>query len=726
MKMDRRTIHIFAALLLWAGSVSALADGVHAQVSKADWMEGTVGVGWRFGTGQSEIDAWNVTTLVNQVKTIPGITYVLFNLSEAAHGDRYIAPHSVLTTLNPGSTSLNRDLFMEAATAFRNEGYKVIAYVATQGPAMLKHGVQYAWDRVEIAPGVYFSQSMENWSNHVAGVYGNATADTYKQAFAEIIVDEYAARYGTLIDGWWFDNGAGSMNAPLLHDVVTAYNTNTMITFNGVNVDTDYTGGHPTVLAQALPSDDVNETKLLLPIEATPDGYLVQADGHKALGHMFMPAHDRWNAGPIVWTVDKAADWVERCTQAGGAWTWNVDVTPSVSNLRADTVTLMQDVSAKIAENATNNAPVFASDTIDGGEVDSFGAYSNHVAGLVTDAEGDTLRFHKLDGPAWLDVSTNGSLSGIASTLDLGTNRFKILVGDGKGNVDVAELEITVDYAFSARGVVDATRFNASHIDSGNWIKRDADWAMTDGTLVNPGLVADDEKGAHLLNSVNSSEPTTLITVSFDYSVGAGSALYFYSTLFTGELTNNYLEARLTKQGGTWYASDFNTDVTSWGGFSGPEYNLKNGSTPSGATDSALASFVGETSGTYSNTFNIASFGGGGFSMADVSHMLAVFTADTAATGDGAMAIDNFKMTVVSESATPDPIGDITMGGMNEAGDIVIAWDTSIGQTYYVQTNANMVDPNWGVYTNIMGDGAAVLFTNTPTMDQLFYKVISE
>jgi hypothetical protein len=497
MKMTSRTIYVFAALLLWGG-------GVYAQAPKADWMEGTVGVGWRFGTGQSEIDAWNVTTLVNQVKTIPGITYVLFNLSEAAHGDRYIAPHSVLITLNPGSTSLNRDLFMEAATAFRNEGYKVIAYVATQGPAMLKHGAQYAWDRVEIEPGVYFSQSMENWSNHVAGVYGNTTTDTYKQALAEIIVEEYAARYGPLIDGWWFDNGAAAMNASLLHDVVTAYNTNTVITFNGVNVDTDFTGGHPTVMAQALPSDNVNETKLLLPIEATPDGYLVQADGHKALGHMFMPAHTRWNSGAIVWPVDKAADWVERCTQAGGAWTWNVDVTSSLSNLRADTVTLMQDVYAKITGNATNNAPAFASDPIDGGEVDSFGVYSNHVAGLVTDAEGDTLRFHKLDGPAWLAVSTNGTLSGIASTLDSGTNRFKILAGDGKGNVDIAELEIIVDYAFSARGVVDTTRFNAAHIDSGNWVTRDADWTMADGTLVNPGLVADDEKGAHLLNSVNS------------------------------------------------------------------------------------------------------------------------------------------------------------------------------------------------------------------------------
>jgi len=640
-------VKIMKKFMLCLLGIAALIGNASAVESKAAWMEGAVGVGWRFGTGQSEIEAWNVTTLVNQVKTIPGVSYVLFNLSQAAHGDQYIAPHSVLTTLNPGSTPVTRDLFMEAATAFQNEGYKVIAYVATQGPPMLKHGVQYAWDRVEIEPGVYTSQSMDNWEGYVQSIYGNTTRDTYKQAFAEIIVDEYAARYGTLIDGWWFDNGADSMNAPLLHDIVTAHNADVAITFNGVNVDTDYTGGHPTVLAQALSSDDVNETKMLLPIEATTDGYIVQADGHKALGHMFMPAHERWNSGAIVWTVDKAADRVERCTQAGGAWTWNVDITPSASNLRADTVTLMQDVQAQIAANAANSAPVFAADTFDGGEVDSFVAYSATVAGLATDAEGDPLRFHKIGGPAWLTVSTEGTLSGTASTGDSGMNRFKILVSDGKGNVDIADLEITVNYAFSTSGVKNTSRFDPEDIDSGNWVTRDAAWSTASNTMSNPGLVTDDDKGAHQLNSLDISDTSlTEITVSFDYSVGVGSTLYFYSSLFTGELTNNFLLARLTKTGGTWYANDFNADLTSFGGFSGPEYNLKDGSTPSGATDSALASFVGGTSGTFSQTFDVSGFGGGGFSMADVSHVLAVFTAGTAAAGDGAMSIDNFRMTI--------------------------------------------------------------------------------
>jgi hypothetical protein len=640
-------VKIMKKFMLCLLGIAALIGNATAVEPKAAWMEGAVGVGWRFGTSQSEIEAWNVTTLVNQVKTIPGVRYVLFNLSQAAHGDQYIAPHSVLTTLNPGSTPVTRDLFMEAATAFQNEGYKVVVYVATQGPPMLKHGVQYAWDSVEIEPGVYTSQSMDNWEGYVQSVYGNTTRDTYKRAFAEIIVDEYAERYGTLIDGWWFDNGPDSMNAPLLHDIVTTYNADVAIAFNGSSNENDFINGHPAVLTKNLVSDDINETKMLLPIEASTDGYIVQADGQKALGHMFMAAHERWNSGSIVWTVDKAADWVERCTQAGGAWTWNVDVSPGASNLRADTVTLMQDVQAQIAANATNNAPVFAADVFDGGEVDSFFAYSATVAGLATDAEGDPLRFHKIGGPAWLTVSTEGTLSGTASTGDSGMNRFKILVSDGKGNVDIADLEISVNYAFITNGVKNTSRFKPEDIDSGNWVTRDAAWSAASATLLNPGLVTDDEKGAHQINSVDISDTSlTEITVSFDYSVGVGSTLYFYSSLFTGELTNDFLLARLTRTAGTWYADDFNADITSFGGFSGPDYNLKDGSTPSGFTDGALASFVGGTSGTFSQTFDVSGFGGGGFSMADVSHVMAVFTADTAAAGDGAISIDNFKMAI--------------------------------------------------------------------------------
>ncbi|MEP4049863.1 MAG: putative Ig domain-containing protein [Luteolibacter sp.] len=418
----------------------------------ADWMSGQWGIGWRFNAdNKADIANWDVATTVNQVKAIPGVTYVLFNLSDAAHGDAYIAPHSVLTAITPAATPNNdRDLFLEMATAFQAEGIKVIAYVATQGPAMLKHGAEKAFDRVETSPGsgVWTSQAMDNWEAYVLSEYGNTTVETYKQAFAEVIIDEYAARYGTLIDGWWFDH-SGVGNIPLLHDTVTAYNPNVVIAFNegqkipltNNNPDyEDYTFGHPTPVASA-PASTQQNLPMLTSIEATPDGFFDDA-GRKSLGHMFMPMGETWNSGAIVWSVAQAADWQERCIKAGGAWTWNVDVAPSSSSLRADTVTFMNDVIAEMAQ--PNTAPVFSQSNIGGGTVTMNTAYSGSLASLATDADAHTLNFVKVTGPDWLNVADDGTLSGTPDNFAVGMNRFLIVVSDGHGDIDLAELEIYV------------------------------------------------------------------------------------------------------------------------------------------------------------------------------------------------------------------------------------------------------------------------------------------
>ena len=161
--MTSRTIYVFAALLLWA-------NGVYAQVPKADWMSGQWGIGFRIDAdAKTNIENYDVNTLVSQVQSVGGVSYVLFNLSDAAHGDAYLAPHSVLTAITPSATPNNdRDLFQELLDGFEAAGIKVIAYMASQGPAMLKHGAGTAFYSVEINPGVYYSQAMDNWSNYVA------------------------------------------------------------------------------------------------------------------------------------------------------------------------------------------------------------------------------------------------------------------------------------------------------------------------------------------------------------------------------------------------------------------------------------------------------------------------------------------------------------------------------------------------------------------------------
>lgn len=304
------------------------------------------------------MNSWNADTLADQIAGIPGVNYVIFNLSDAAHGDAYIAPHSVLSVLTPSATPTSpdadpmngRDLFMDMAIAFKARGIKVIAYCATQGPAMLKHGAEKAFDSVEDSNGNFTSVAMANWATYVTKQYGNTTTDTYKQAYAEVIIDEYAKRYGTLIDGWWFDH-ASHGNIPLLHQTVTSHNPNTVIAFNDgqkiplINNHPDYedfTFGHPTPIATAT-SNDAKNLPMLISIEDTPEGYF-EAAGKSSLGHMFIPMQETWNSGAIVWTQEQGSEWLGRCLKAGGAWTWNVDVTDDQSILRTDTVVRMNEI----------------------------------------------------------------------------------------------------------------------------------------------------------------------------------------------------------------------------------------------------------------------------------------------------------------------------------------------------------------------------------------------
>ena len=214
-RMDCSSIKPSKVALLLVLGLYAFAHAAEAQTPKADWMSGKWGIGWRINAdAKTNIENYNVSTLVSQVQAIGGVQYVLFNLSDAAHGDAYLAPHSVLTVINPGSTPNNdRDLFMELAQGFQAADIKVIAYCATQGPAMLKHGAKKAYDAVDEGGGVFSSVAMDNWSNYVRGVYGDTDIETFKTAYAEVIIDEYAQRYGTLIDGWWFDH-AGLGNIP--------------------------------------------------------------------------------------------------------------------------------------------------------------------------------------------------------------------------------------------------------------------------------------------------------------------------------------------------------------------------------------------------------------------------------------------------------------------------------------------------------------------------------
>lgn len=305
--------------------------GPSAQDSQpsAQWMSGKWGIGWRIKGGSNEdSQKMDVNHLVEQVKTIPGLSYVLFNLSNGANGSIYTAPHAVLSSVNPGVCS-KRDLFGEMATAFQAAGYKVLVYLATQGPAQLKHGPRHDTD----------AKRIENWKAWVRKHYGSDDLPSLKQAYAEVIVREFAQRYGTKIDGWWFDHSSFG-NIELIHKEVTKGNPKAIVAFcRGLGTIAnespgyeDYTAGHPIPVRRGPASSKAN-LKMVTAIEATENGFCMN-DGEPSLAHMFMPMKNRWNLGKdIVWQEEQAVDWMQRVLQAGGAWTWNVPFHESTSEL---------------------------------------------------------------------------------------------------------------------------------------------------------------------------------------------------------------------------------------------------------------------------------------------------------------------------------------------------------------------------------------------------------
>lgn len=116
---------------------------------------------------------------------------------------------------------------------------------------------------------------------------------------------------------------------------------------------------------------------------------------------------------------------VVRATDASGAY---------------DEVTLTVEVAN------VNDTPVFLTSPITrpgGSEGTPYTAPS--LADTAVDADaGDTITYSKVDGPAWLDISADGSLSGTPPPDSSGTNSFIVQVTDGAGDFARATLLIEI------------------------------------------------------------------------------------------------------------------------------------------------------------------------------------------------------------------------------------------------------------------------------------------
>ena len=161
-----------------------------------------------------------------------------------------------------------------------------------------------------------------------------------------------------------------------------------------------------------------------------------------------------------AWRItDNEADPITISKVSGPAWVTvqangKVFGTPTSADAGANVVVLSASdginapVEATLTINVSpgaNSAPVFTADPLSAPDASKNVNYSQSLTGSVTDADGDTLSYSKVSGPSWLQVASNGSLTGKPKGGNQGTNTFVVSVSDGVNTAVSATLTIVVN-----------------------------------------------------------------------------------------------------------------------------------------------------------------------------------------------------------------------------------------------------------------------------------------
>ena len=276
--------------------------------------------------GPDRVKQFDVQVLAKQISQLKTATHVILNVTQPSGPCFFTGPHpeleKTLKTRDHFSDSVypdrgsfpRRDLLGEALDAVRATGKKTLVYFACEGfhSDIANEALQDVWfEHIE-------SQGM-----------------THYEAVRKLILKHYVDRYGSKIDGWWFD-GAGGIHTPeqrlAWRNTVLAGNPKAIVAFNRMagppfksSAQCDYFGGHPTPRSRNHFWDEVN-LPMITAIEASPwmncSGEPVGDPKKSTLGHVFMGLQDRWTLGKCAFPPDQAIEWTTRVVSAGGMYTW--------------------------------------------------------------------------------------------------------------------------------------------------------------------------------------------------------------------------------------------------------------------------------------------------------------------------------------------------------------------------------------------------------------------
>ena len=109
--------------------------------------------------------------------------------------------------------------------------------------------------------------------------------------------------------------------------------------------------------------------------------------------------------------------------------------------------------------------PSFTADPIVNLNAIELNGYAGSSLALYAD---NYVSFNKVSGPSWLNIASDGSLSGIPGNSSVGSNTFTVRVDNESGYYDTAQLQIDVDNIYSGtQGIEDLAGFVSQWLQSG-------------------------------------------------------------------------------------------------------------------------------------------------------------------------------------------------------------------------------------------------------------------
>lgn len=308
----KHTLTLCTALLLTPlaalfGAGSSLSVEPRVQTARfslaADWLHAArLGVFMHFYPGNTNqlalVDSFDVTAVARQLKEM-GAAYLILTLGQ--NTGFYISPNSVydrFLTCGPGERCSRRDLPLDLYQALQAEGIRLMLYLPCQAPNRDA--------RAQQAFGL------------PVGKRDQPINEEFARKWAQVI-NEWSARYGDKVTGWWFDGGYQRIQfddaiAALYADAVKRGNPRAIVAFNPGAIATLKPGVKLVrhTKAEDYTAGEVNNPFSLLPTSRWVDG---------SQWHALTFLGSTWGRRDIRQSTEDWIKWVSAVTEKDGVVT---------------------------------------------------------------------------------------------------------------------------------------------------------------------------------------------------------------------------------------------------------------------------------------------------------------------------------------------------------------------------------------------------------------------